>query len=274
MPRRNFTVTGTRPPDSASAARTAAADHVAEQPSLVGQCCAAAVAGHLRSRAPEVHVDVVDPVLCHQSPDGLAEGQRVGAVQLERADALRGMEPGQFPRGCVALEQRSGGHHLVDEQPAPERGAQHPEGRVGHTRHRGEHDRWVDGERAQAQGPGGDRRAGGARWPTSTPSVARADADRHTPAPRRNQMATTIDRDRLAELLAVRVRCGSSRTHPRVGRAAPPRPGPADRRCADELDDPLARRRSPIFADRRPERPSPTSTACRTSTSAWVTLER
>ena len=68
MPLRILTVTGTRP----SAARTAPLDDRREQPALVRQRGAAALAGDLGHRAAEVQVDVVGQVLLDDHPDRAA----------------------------------------------------------------------------------------------------------------------------------------------------------------------------------------------------------
>jgi hypothetical protein len=112
---------------------------------------AAALAGHLRDRAAEVHVDVVDAVLGHQDAHGLADGAGVDAVELHRADGLVAPRAQHGEGLAVALHQRPGGDHLAHVEPGPEAGAQRPERGVGDPGHGGEHHRRVDGQRPDAQ---------------------------------------------------------------------------------------------------------------------------
>jgi hypothetical protein len=51
-------------------------EDLAQQPALPGQRCAAALAGHLRDRAAEVQVDVVDAVVTGEDLDRLADIDR------------------------------------------------------------------------------------------------------------------------------------------------------------------------------------------------------
>ena len=67
---------------------------------------AAAVAGHLLHRAAEVHVDVVDAARrVDQLLDGLADGGRVGAVELDAAGRLVGGERGELEALAVPLDE-------------------------------------------------------------------------------------------------------------------------------------------------------------------------
>src|SRR5690606_21271797 len=84
----------------------------AQQVPLVGQGGAAALAGDLGDRAAEVEVDVVGEVLVDDHADGLADGRRVDAVQLDRARRLARVEVDQLHGLVVALDQRPGGDHL------------------------------------------------------------------------------------------------------------------------------------------------------------------
>lgn len=133
------------------------ADDGPQQVPLVRQRRAAALAGHLRHRAAEVQVDVVGEALLRDHADGLADGHRVDAVQLDRAWGLGRVEVDQLHGLLVALDQRPGGDHLAHEQAlAPaELPAQRAERRVGDPGHRRQHHGRRDGVRADAQGCGG-----------------------------------------------------------------------------------------------------------------------
>src|SRR5690606_39358848 len=61
---------------------------VPEQRPADGQGGAAALAGHLGDRAAEVEVDVVGAGLGDEVADGLADGPRLGAVELDRPHRL------------------------------------------------------------------------------------------------------------------------------------------------------------------------------------------
>ncbi len=113
MPLRIFIVTG-RSPAPLTASRRIARRRLrlygrAEPPP----------AGDLRDRAAEVQVDVVGEVLLRDHADGLADGRRVHAVQLDRARLLGRVEVDQLHGLLVALDQRPRGDHLADEQALP-----------------------------------------------------------------------------------------------------------------------------------------------------------
>ena len=97
MPLRVFIVTGT---PYGVAARDRVLEDLAEQAALPRQRAAAALAGHLGDRAAEVEVDVGDAVLGAQDLGGLADVDRVGAVELHRAHRLQLVEDQHRP-GCL-----------------------------------------------------------------------------------------------------------------------------------------------------------------------------
>ena len=117
MPLRVFMVTGT--PYGVGRAHRGLED-VAEQPTLPGQRAAAALAGHLGDRAAEVQVDVRDAVLGAEDLGGLADVDRVGAVELHRADVLGLVEGQHLQRGLVALDDAARGDHLADVEAGAE----------------------------------------------------------------------------------------------------------------------------------------------------------
>ena len=140
-------VTGTAP-----AAATAARMMLAEQRAAHRQGRAAALAGDLRDRAAEVHVDVVDAVL---APRGCARPRRGCAGRCRRA-APTGWPPSRrsgASRAVLALRSTRAARrdHLGHVQPGAEAGAEAAERRVGDAGHRGQHDGRVDRERADAE---------------------------------------------------------------------------------------------------------------------------
>jgi hypothetical protein len=130
----------------------------AEEAPPPGQGRAAALAGDLRRRAADVHVDVVGQALVDDHADGRTDHGRVDAVQLDAARPLVGLER-HHPEGLrVALHQCASGDHLADVETAvgPGRGsgllpAQPPEGDVRDPRHGREHDRGSHRVRAEGQ---------------------------------------------------------------------------------------------------------------------------
>ncbi len=127
-------------------------EDLAEQVALPGQRPAAALAGHLGHRAAEVEVDVGDAVLTAQDLGGLADVDRVGAVELHRPDGLELVEDQHLQRRVVALDQAARRDHLAHVEAGALLGAQPPVGRVGDAGHRREHHRrrHVQGTQAQA----------------------------------------------------------------------------------------------------------------------------
>ena len=103
MPLRVFIVTGT---SYGVAAATAASRISAEQPALPRQRPAAALAGHLGHRAAEVEVDVGDAVLRAEDLRRLADVDRVGAVELDRADRLELVEDQHLAGSCSSRSTR------------------------------------------------------------------------------------------------------------------------------------------------------------------------
>ena len=112
---------------------------------------AAAVAGDLRHRAAEVQVEVLD-ALARQHARRLAHLRRVAAVELDGPRPFVGRAVGEEPRARVALEQPARRDHLGDVQPGAELATQAAEGVARDARHRRQHDRRPDGERADVQG--------------------------------------------------------------------------------------------------------------------------
>ncbi len=113
-----------------------------QQIGMGGHRGAAALAGDLGRRAPEVEIDVVGQVTITDQGDGLADDRRVAAVQLQAARMLVGAER-HHPAGLVvAVHDRARHHHLVDvHKVGGEAPAQRAERRVGDARHRRQHDR-------------------------------------------------------------------------------------------------------------------------------------
>ena len=136
---RNLAVTGT---PYGVAAATAARDDRPQQARPGRHGGAAALARDLGRRAPEVEVDVVDEPAAAHPVDGAAHHHGVGAVHLQAARVLVGIERDQVIGLGVAVHERRGHDHLVDvHQPRPEPPAQRPERRVRHARHRRQHHR-------------------------------------------------------------------------------------------------------------------------------------
>ena len=124
---------------------------------LPGERGTAAVAGDLLHRATEVHVDVVDRNAIDQAVDqktsGLADGIRVGAVELDRTGRLVGGEGGELETLAMPFDQRTRRDHLVDIDTGAVAPTQGAERRIGDSRHRSQHDRRPHLDRA-------DRRRG------------------------------------------------------------------------------------------------------------------
>ena len=132
---------------------------------LPGERGTAAVAGDLLHRATEVHVDVVDRNAIDQAVDqktsGLADGIRVGSVELDRSRRFVGRKCCEFEALAVAFDERPRRDHLVHIQPSPKAPAQRAKRRIGDTGHRRENDGGPDVDRADV-----DRveLAGTSRW--------------------------------------------------------------------------------------------------------------
>ena len=120
MPLRIFIVTGRAP-----GARDRLAQDRAKQGALVRERGAAALAGDLGDGAAEVQVDVVGQVLVGDHADGLADGGRVDAVQLDGARLLGRVEVDQLHGLLVALDQCARRDHLADEEPLPPLNSRH-----------------------------------------------------------------------------------------------------------------------------------------------------
>ena len=127
-------------------------DDVAEQVELPRQCRTAALAGHLRHRAPEVQVDVVGPVLLAQHGDGRLDRRGIDAVQLDGPGRLRGVEADEPHRLPRPLHEGAAGDHLAHVQARAVLAAQAPVGGVRDARHGCEHDGDVEVERPDAEG--------------------------------------------------------------------------------------------------------------------------
>ena len=111
MPVRTLIVTGTSP-----AAAHRRGDDGSQETRAGRQRGTAAVARDLADRTAEVQVDVLGAVVADEEADGLADGARIGAVELDAARRLVGAEPGQLARSVVALDETPGRHHLADVQ--------------------------------------------------------------------------------------------------------------------------------------------------------------
>ena len=94
---------------------------------------------------------MVDADLLDQPADGRAHDPGVDPAQLHAADRLVGGEGGHGHRLGVALDQRSGGDHLADREPGPMGAADPAVGHVGDPGHRGQHHRWVHGQRPELE---------------------------------------------------------------------------------------------------------------------------
>ena len=136
MPLRVFIVTGT---SYGAAAATACSRISPSSLRFHGQRAAAALAGHLGDRAAEVEVDVRDAVLRAQDLGGLADVDRVGAVELHRAHRLQLVEDQHVQGVLVPLDHAAAGDHLADVEAGSLLGAQPAVRRVGDPRHRREH---------------------------------------------------------------------------------------------------------------------------------------
>ena len=153
------------------------AEDLPEQAPLPRQRSPAALAGHLGHRAAEVEVDVGHAVVGAEDLDGLADVDRVGAVELDRAHRLELVEDEHLLRGLVTLDQSAAGDHLADVEAGTLLGAEASVGRVGDAGHRGQHDRGLDAQRPQRQGGGH-----GAHAPIVEPVTARPQISRGAPA--------------------------------------------------------------------------------------------
>ena len=113
-----------------------ALDDVAEQPALPRQRGSPALAGDLGHGASEVQVDVVGAVFGDEHRDGLGDGLRVDAVELDRPRRLGLVVRDEPHRLGRALDERARGDHLADVEPGAELAAQPAERRVRDARHR------------------------------------------------------------------------------------------------------------------------------------------
>ena len=136
MPLRVFIVTGTA---YGAAAATACSRISPSSLRFHGSAPPAALAGHLGHRAAEVEVDVRDAVLRAQDLGGLADVDRVGAVELHRAHGLELVEDEHVEGVLVPLDHAAAGDHLADVEAGALLGAQPAVRRVGDPRHRREH---------------------------------------------------------------------------------------------------------------------------------------
>ena len=126
-PMRNLAVTGT---PYGSALATAARTIARSRSRLGRHRRAAAPAGDLRRRTPEVDVDVVDPTVVAQPCARRRPDRRVAAVDLQAARALVGAERHHPLRLVVAVDDGGRHHHLVHvDQVGPVRPAHRPERR-------------------------------------------------------------------------------------------------------------------------------------------------
>ncbi len=134
-----------------SRCRHRSSDDVAEQGGANGKGRATPLAGHLRDGATEVHVDVVHAHLIDEVAHGRAERARISAVELHRPGGFGAVEAEHGQSALVALHEGAGRDHLGHVEPGPEPRADPPERSVGHTGHRSQHHRGIDGERPDVQ---------------------------------------------------------------------------------------------------------------------------
>jgi hypothetical protein len=128
-------------------------DDVGQQPAADGQGGAAAFGGDLGRRAAEIEVDVLDAEVADEPAGGLADRAGGHAVELGAAGPLVGVEAEHAGGAVVPFDQRPGGQHLADVEPArPEPAAQPPERPGGDPGHRRQHDRRVEPQRPDPQG--------------------------------------------------------------------------------------------------------------------------
>ena len=123
-----------------------------EQVGLPGQGCAAASAGHLRRRAAEVQVNVVSTVLFYNHAHGLADIDRVNAVNLNGTNLLVRVMLNNAHGLGLTLHQGARSHHFGNVQAAAIFTAEAAESLIGHASHRGENHGSINGQIAQFQG--------------------------------------------------------------------------------------------------------------------------
>ena len=128
-----------------------ALDDVAEQPGLPGQRRSPALAGDLRHGASEVQVDVVGAVFGDEHGDGLGDGLRVDAVELDRARRLGLVVRDEAHRLGRALDEGARRDHLADVEARAELAAEPAERRVRDAGHGREHDWHVELEVADGK---------------------------------------------------------------------------------------------------------------------------
>ncbi|SKY76451.1 Uncharacterised protein [Mycobacteroides abscessus subsp. abscessus] len=133
-------------------------DDSLEQGALVGDRRAATLAGHLRDRAAEVHVDVVGEILVDDHLGCLVGVARIHRVELHRPRILVRAERGHVHGDRMPLDERAGGDHLADVQTRHRAGAgqfefatQRAERHVGDARHGCEHHGTGELDRADSQ---------------------------------------------------------------------------------------------------------------------------
>ena len=120
--------------------------------SVDGQGGATSLAGHLAGGAAEVEIDVVDADLADQAVYRSPHHPGVDPAQLDTAHRLVLTEGSHCQSLGVALDKGPGGDHLADVETGTVGPAQASKGAVGHSGHRGQHDRWVHGDRSQLEG--------------------------------------------------------------------------------------------------------------------------
>ena len=153
---------------------------------------AASLAGDLRDRAAEVHVDVVDAVLVDEEPHRLAERAGVSAVELHRPGGLGAVEAEHRQRAGVALHEGARRDHLRDVEPRAELRAEPAEGGVGDAGHRGQHDGRVDRQRTDPeQAVDAHRHSSTIGMPMSARSRRRSGSDRPSTVPWSPSMPST-----------------------------------------------------------------------------------
>ena len=123
-----------------------------EQVGLPGQGCAAASAGHLGRRAAEVQVNVVGTVLFNDHAHGLADIDRVNAVNLNGANLLVRVVLDDAQGLGLAFHEGARGHHFGHVQAATVFAAEAAESLIGHAGHGGEDHGGINGQFAQLQG--------------------------------------------------------------------------------------------------------------------------
>jgi len=98
---------------------------------------------------------VVGVIFGDDDPDGLGDGVRIDAVELDRPRGLGLVMADQPHRRLVALDQRPRRDHLAHIEPRTVLAAEATERGVGDARHGCEHDRHVESDRADVEGASG-----------------------------------------------------------------------------------------------------------------------